>query len=263
MQPEHLTYEQVGLAALLLVVNGAVSVALRLGLGRQLLVAGVRLVVQLLLVGLVLQWVFRTRQWGTVLGVAAVMVAVAGVSAVQRTEWRHPGIWLDSVLSVWVSSWLVMAVALWAIVQVRPWYEPRYTIPLLGMVLGNALSGVSLGLDRLGEELTTRRGQVEALLALGSNRWEAARGPVRRAVRTGMVPTLNAMSVAGVVSLPGMMTGQMLSGESPLEAVKYQIVIFFLIAAATALGTVAVVLLSYRRLFNGQHQFLYGLMGRR
>jgi putative ABC transport system permease protein len=186
-----------------------------------------------------------------------VMVGVAGVAAVRRTRRRYPGIWWNSVLSIWVSSWTVTAVALFAIVRVDPWYLPQYAIPLLGMILGNALNGVSLGLERLGEELTTRRDRVEVLLTLGAQRWEAARPAVREAVRTGMIPILNAMSVAGLVSLPGMMTGQLLAGVPPVEAVKYQIVIMFLIAAGTALGTVGVVLLSYRRLFNRRHQFLY------
>ena len=145
--------------------------------------------------------------------------------------------------------------ALAAIVRVRPWYTPQYAIPLLGMILGNTLNGVSLGLDRLGSELAVRRDQVEAILALGATRWEAARPLLQQAVKTGLIPTINAMMVVGIVSLPGMMTGQILAGASPVEAVKYQIVIMFLIASATALGTVAVVLLSYRRLFNENHQF--------
>ncbi len=97
-------------------------------------------------------------------------------------------------------------------------------------------------------------------MRLGATRWEAARQPMQHAVRTGMIPIINAMMVVGIVSLPGMMTGQILSGASPLEAVKYQIVIMFLIASATALCTVSVILLSFLRLFNAQHQFLYGLI---
>jgi putative ABC transport system permease protein len=216
--------------------------------------------VQLLLVGLVLKWIFQLSRWDAVLGFALLMVATAGTAAVGRTERRYAGIWLDSILSVWVSSWAIMAVALLVIVRVEPWYKPQYAIPLLGMVLGNTLNGISLGLDRLGQELAGHRDRVEALLALGATRWEAARLPIQQAVRTGMVPTLNSMAVTGIVSLPGMMTGQMLSGVAPIEAVKYQIVIFFLIASATALGTVGVVLLGYRRLFNAQHQFLYQLI---
>ena len=131
------------------------------------------------------------------------------------------------------------------------------------MILGNTLNGVSLGLDRLGEELDAKRDQVEALLALGATRWEAARAPIQQAVRTGMIPIVNSMMVVGLVSLPGMMTGQLLAGADPIQAVMYQIVIMFLIAAGTSLGTLSVVLLSYRRLFNQDHQFLPGRIVKR
>jgi putative ABC transport system permease protein len=209
------------------------------------------------LIGFVLQWVFAVNNWYTVVGMMAVMTAVAGVAAVGRSERRYPGIWRNSLVSVWGSSWLVAALALFVIVRVEPWYLPQYAIPLLGMILGNTLNGVALGLERLGEELAAHRDQVETLLALGATRWEAARRPIQRAVRTGMLPTLNSMITMGIVSLPGMMTGQLLAGVSPVQAVRYQIVIMFLIASATALGTVGVVLLGYRRLFNARHQFLY------
>jgi putative ABC transport system permease protein len=258
-----LSYEQVGLAALLVLINAAISLLLHLGLGRRLLVASVRLVVQLLLVGLVLHWVFANSNSWTVLALMLVMAITAGVVAVQRMDRRFPGIWLDSIFSSWASSWFITGLALWVIVPARPWYQPQYAIPLLGMVLGNTLSGVSLGLDRLTEELTSRREQVETLLALGATRWEAARLPVQAAVRTGMVPVLNSMVAAGIVSLPGMMTGQMLAGVSPIAAVKYQIVIMFLIASASALGTVGVVLLAYRGLFSAWHQFLSARLTRK
>jgi putative ABC transport system permease protein len=94
---------------------------------------------------------------------------------------------------------------------------------------------------------------------MGATRWEAARRPIQEAVRTGLIPIMDSMMVVGIVSLPGMMTGQILTGASPLEAVKYQIVIMFLIASAT----VSVVLLNYRRLFNSSHQFLYHLVNER
>jgi putative ABC transport system permease protein len=257
MNPQYLdlSYLQVGLAALLILINGALSVLLNLGLGRRLLLAAVCTVVQLLLVGLVLEWVFRLDRWYVVLALMLVMTLIAGFAATHRTHVRYPGIWIRGIASVWAGSWLVAALALAVIVRVRPWYTPQYAIPLLGMILGNTLNGVSLGLDRLVGELTGLRYQVEAHLALGATRWEAARPPVQQAIKTGLIPTINAMMVVGIVSLPGMMTGQILAGASPVEAVKYQIVIMFLIAAATALGTVSVVLLSYRRLFNGRHQF--------
>jgi putative ABC transport system permease protein len=258
-----LTYYQVALAAMLVLINGSISALLGLGLGRRLLLAAVCTVVQLLLVGLVLEWVFRVDRWYVVLGLMLVMTVVAGSAAIRRVSFRYPGILLSSVVSVWASSWVVTSLALFVIVPVRPWYAPQYAIPLLGMILGNTLSGISLGLDRLGGELSSKRPQVEALLALGATRWEAARDPIQQAVRTAMIPLINSMMVVGVVSLPGMMTGQILAGASPMGAVKYQIVIMFLIASGTALGALSVVLLSYRRLFNASHQFLYQLVNDR
>jgi putative ABC transport system permease protein len=215
-----LDYLQVALAALLIVINAAISIALRLKLERSLALASLRTIGQLLR--------------------------------------RYPGIWLNTILSVWASAWLVTAFALLVVMHgIERWYQPQYAIPLLGMVLGNTLNGISLGLNTFTDTLATRREQVEMRFALGATRWEAARVPLQQAVRTGMIPIINAMMVVGVVSLPGMMTGQLLSGTPPLEAVKYQIVIMFLIASATALGTVAAVLLSFRRLFSVDHQFRY------
>ena len=231
---------------------------LRLNLGRRLFLAAVCTVVQLLLVGS-----------GPGMGLQAGPVVRRPRPharhdrdgrhvSIRRIHFRYPGIWLSSIVSVWASSW-IMAAAGTPRHRARssPWYSPQYAIPLLGMILGNTLNGISLGLDRLGGELSAKRGQVETLLALGATRWEAARQPVQQAVRTGMIPLINSMMVVGIVSLPGMMTGQLLAGVSPLQAVKYQIVIMFLIASGTALGTVGVVLLSYRRLFGADHQFLY------
>jgi putative ABC transport system permease protein len=255
-----LSYYQVAGAALLIVVNGAISLALRLGLERRLLIAAICAVVQLLFVGLVLEWVFQLKHWYVVVGLVLVMTLIAGLAGAQRSHVRFPGIRIASIASVWASSWAMGVIALFALVRVEPWYSPQYAIPLIGMILGNTLNGISLGLDRLGGELSGRRGQVEAALALGATRWEAARQPIQQAVRTGLIPILNSMMVVGIVSLPGMMTGQLLAGVSPIEAVKYQIVIIFLIASGTALGTVSVVFLSYRRLFNERHQFLHGLI---
>jgi putative ABC transport system permease protein len=248
---------QLAVATSLILISAAISLALRLGLERRLIVASVRTVVQLLLVGLVLRWVFSAA-WYFVLAMMLFMTVVAGLSAVRRTERRYRGIWLDSLVSAWASSWLMTAVAVFGVVQAQDHAVglSRFLIILLGMILGNALNGISLGLDRLGEELAGKRDRVDTLLALGATRWEAAREPIQRAIRTGMIPTINTMMVVGLVSLPGMMTGQLLSGVDPVQAVMYQIVIMFLIAAGTSLGTLSVVLLGYRRLFSPDHQFL-------
>lgn len=236
-----LSYVQVGLAALLIVGNGAISIALRLQMERSLILASLRTVVQLLLVGLVLEWVFQLDRWYVVLGIGCLMTLIAGLTAASRNQRRYPGIWLNTVISVWASAWIVTSFALFAVLQgIDRWYQPQYAIPLLGMVLGNTLNGISVGLNSFTEALVTRREQVESLLALGATRWEAALAPMRHGIRTGMIPIVNSMMVVGVVSLPGMMTGQIIAGMPPIQAVKYQAVIIILIASATALGTVCV-----------------------
>ena len=249
---------QLVIAAMLILVNVAISVWLRLGLARTLLVASARMVVQLLLVGFILQSVFELKTPLPVLGIGLVMSALAGIAAVHRTKRRFAGVYWDSVLTVLGAAFLVTGAAVLGILDVSPWYEPQYTIPLLGMVLGNILSGVSLGLDRFMEGVVRDANIIESDLALGATRWEAAHPLLNDSLRTGMIPTINSMMVMGVVSLPGMMTGQLLAGAAPTDAVRYQIVIMFMIAAATALGTLGVILLAFRKLFNAQHQLCVG-----
>jgi putative ABC transport system permease protein len=208
--------------------------------------------------------VFAHADWYVELPLICLMTLVAGFSAASRGKRTYAGQLIDSVVSVWSSSWLVAAIGLFVIIRIRPWYEPQYAIPILGMILGNTLTAVSLGMERMTQELMSGRNTIEMILALGGTRWEAAQSAARQAVRAGMMPTLNQMTVVGIVSLPGMMTGQVLAGENPESAVRYQIMIMFLIAAGSALGTVCAVLLTFRRLFSADHRFMvHRLVARR
>ena len=239
------------------VLAGLVSFALRLGVESRLWIAAVRTVVQLGLLGLVLRWVFEQRQWYLVSVVLLSMIINAGIAAVRRTERRFAGIWSSGIIAVTISSVLTAFIVLTLVIRVRPWYEPRYAIPLLGMVLGNTLTGLSLCLDRIMSDLDEKRDQVEGWLALGATRWEACRPFVSDAIRTGMIPIVNSMSVVGIVSLPGMMTGQILAGAAPEDAVRYQIVVMFMIAGATSLGALLAGTLAFRRLVTTDHQLAH------
>jgi putative ABC transport system permease protein len=250
----HVDNVQLLLAAGLMLVSLLLSWRLRLGLGRDILVASVRMTVQLLLVGLVLAWVFSLSDPFLVVGIGLVMSVLAAQAASQRPKRRYAGLFLDSLVSILFSSFALSGVLLGGILDVRPWFLPQYAVPVLGMVLGNALTGVSLAVDRFTAILDRDRGVIESLLALGATRREAAQAPLREAMRTGMIPTLNSMAVMGIVSLPGMMTGQILGGAPPEVAVRYQIVIMFVIAASTSLGCLISVQLAFRRLFDAQHR---------
>lgn len=241
---------ELALVALLILLNAAVSIALQLRLERRLLLASVRALVQLTLLGLVLQWVFDASDPLVIVSLMLFMASVAGIEAVRRTTRRVPRIYQASTLVMLASSMTVTLYGLLVVIGTDPWYDPRYAIPILGMMLGNTLNGISLGLETTLEGFDLERSRVELKLALGATRAEASREVVRRAVRTGMIPILNSMIAVGIIAIPGMMTGQILGGEAPADAARYQIFILFSIAGGVALGTVGVVLAATRLVFD-------------
>jgi putative ABC transport system permease protein len=243
-------------AGSLILLNGALSVALQLGLERQLAIATARMIVQLLLVGLVLTTLFAlvSPLWT---GIAALaMVLFAGREIMARQERRLAGIWAYGLGTgcMLVAAGLVTLFALTTQVSPEPWYDPRYALPLLGMILGNTMTGISLGLHTLTTGLFRDRAAVEARLSLGATRREAMLPVMRGALRSALMPIVNAMAATGLVSLPGMMTGQILAGVEPEQAVKYQILIMFLIAGGTGLGAVAAVVAGSYRLSDRRHR---------
>ncbi|MFW6350428.1 MAG: ABC transporter permease [Thiohalospira sp.] len=256
MELIRLTPWDLGLAALLVLALAGLSTLLGLGIGRRFVIATLRMAVQLALVGLVLEALFTAASPWWLLPVAGLMLAVAGREVAVRQPHRFRGGWGYGLgtLSMFIAAFSVTALALAVIIQPEPWHEPQYAIPLLGMLLGNTMNGVALGLERLTTAAVEQRAVIEQRLMLGEDRSAAVAGMRRDAMRVGMVPVINAMAAAGVVSLPGMMTGQILSGTAPAEAVKYQILIMLLIAVGTGLGTLAAVTLGARRLFDERHR---------
>lgn len=248
--PETLPISALNLAmsSLLLIIPGALSVLLRLGLVRQLAIAGARCVIQLTLVGLVLEWVFAQQRWYTVVAILCVMVAAAASASVSRLKRRYAGATWGALIALIITTVAVLGPVNSIILDVQPWYRAQYVIPMAGMMLGNSLTGLSLTLDRLLDELVVQRPAIEARLAMGATLRDAVLPQVRDALRAGMIPILNSMSVVGIVSLPGMMTGQILAGTNPQRAVGYQILIMFMLAGSTALATMVWTLLTLRTL---------------
>ena len=251
-----LDYGDVALAATLLVLNAVLSYALELRLERQLIIAALRMTVQLLLVGLLLTYLFELASPWLTAAVALLMAAFAGREIMARQERRLGGWWAYGLgaSTMMLAAAVVTVLALSTQIRPDPWYDPRYAIPLFGMILGNAMTGISLGLNGLTTAASRERGAIEAQLILGATRWEALRPVSRQALRSGFMPIINAMAATGVVALPGMMTGQILAGVDPTQAVKYQLLIMFLIAGATGFGVLLAVLGGVWRLTDERHR---------
>lgn len=244
-------------AASTVLVAAAVSIGLRLSLEKRISVAAVRMVLQLLMLGYVLHWVFAAKHVLVIVAILLFMTAMAGRAAVNRSSHYFRGLHVRSFVSLVLAGTVTTIAVTRVILPLDKWYAPQYLIPLVGMVLGNSLTGISLCIDYLLESFSARRDGIEMDLAHGATSWEAARDPVAAAVRRGMIPIINAMSVVGLVSIPGMMTGQILQGADPLLAVRYQIVIMFMIAASVALGCMLIAALVYRRLFDSRDRLLW------
>lgn len=240
------------LAAALMLLLAGLSWRLRLDIGQRMLIAGVRSTIQLLLLGLVLKTLFSASHPGLVALLAMIMLGVAGYEVLARQKYRLRGFWGygTGALSMFLSSFSIAVLALVVLLQPTPWYAPQYAIPLLGMLLGNTMTGIAVALDNLTRQTLDKRYQIEARLALGQTANEAIGDIQRDALRAGLIPIVNSMSTAGIVSLPGMMTGQILAGSPPMEAAKYQLLILFLIAAGTGLGSMTAVLLASKRMFD-------------
>jgi len=247
-----LTHWDLIAAALLVLLLGAASIWLELGLQSQLLVAALRMAGQLLLIGFVLRALFATTNPLWIVLMAAVMLLVAAREVVQRQTARlaYRPSFTAAFVALLLSCVSVLLLTLLVFIGNQPWYAPRYAIPIFGMLLGNGMTGVALALNTLMQNVASRRAEIEQRLMLGADRQNAMSDIQRTSIRTAMIPTINAMATAGLVSLPGMMTGQILAGTPPLEAVKYQILIMFVIAASTGFAVILALWFGARALFD-------------
>ncbi|WP_455209648.1 ABC transporter permease [Kaarinaea lacus] len=244
------------IAATLVMALALTSFYLHLGISKSLIISAFRTTVQLLLIGMVLKILFDNVNLVFIALIAFIMLAVASREVLARQQRRFAGWWSFGIgsASMFISSFSITLLTLWVIISSDPWYSPQYAIPLLGMLLGNTMNGVSLSLDRLTQAAWQQRDIIEQRLMLGLNRREAFLEIHKESIRAGMIPIINAMTTAGLVNLPGMMTGQIIAGSPPVEAVKYQILIMFLIATGTGFGIIAAVALAARRLFDERHR---------
>jgi putative ABC transport system permease protein len=239
----------VGLLASLLLVAIAIGLSRWQGLGleRSMVVAVVRATAQLLLVGLALGLVLDEDapllwSWLWVIGIVAFAAAT-----VQRRAPAIPGLFLVALVAEIVTATISLGVIFG--LSIFP-LEARTLVPVSGMILGNALSAAVLAARRLVEEFTDKRDELEARLALGAAPVDAARPYLRVVLRTAMTPQVESTKAVGLVALPGAMTGLVLAGVDPLDAVLVQLAIMLLILGGVATSSTVMTLGASRRLFT-------------
>lgn len=244
------------IASGMIILLAITSLMLQLNISKQLIIAAIRNVIQLLLIGYILKLIFNSNNLYFLASIATIMLVVAGFEINARQKYplkRWVGFKIGTS-ALFISSFAMVLLTLMVIVAPTPWYSPQYAIPLLGMLLGNTMNGISLGMDKLNQSVYLQRLVIEQRLMLGQSYQEAIQEIRAESIRTGMIPIINSMAIAGLVSLPGMMTGQILSGTPPVEAVKYQILIFFLIAAGTGFGIMLAVWMIAKRMFDDRQR---------
>lgn len=228
----------------------------KLGLEKQLTHSAIRSLIQLIAIGYILDIVFAIDDWWIVLGILTMMIAIASIVTRNKIDQKLTGLLPTVILSIIASSAFSLGYVILLIVQPDQWYEPRYLIPLAGMLFGNAMNSASLAGERLLKAINRNRLEIETHLCLGATAKQAIATYQKEAIRAGLMPTLNNMLVVGLVSLPGMFTGQVLGGSDPLDAASYQILILFAIILANLISTILITEGIYKRFFNQNAQLI-------
>ena len=249
-----LSIPKMAIALGMVAIAVSLSVWQKLEITKNLLIATFRSIIQLIVVGFLLDTVFEIKQPVVILLIILLMSLMAAREAKNRVREKVPYVLPIMWVSVIVGTLATLFYTTFLVVQPETWYAPQYLIPLAGMILGNSMNGAAIAAERFTQDLVKRSREIETYLCLGATPRQAIANYQSDAIRAAMIPTINVMMVAGVVSLPGMMTGQILGGVSPLLAVRYQLVILFAITTANLITALILTNLVSRQFFTSAQQ---------
>jgi putative ABC transport system permease protein len=224
---------------------------------KEIIIATFRMTIQLVLVGYILMYVFKHMHFYYTVIIILIMEIFAIYNIFKRSKTPIPVTLKKAIaLSMTAGTLVTLIYFDFVVIHFDPWYNPRYFIPIGGMIVGNAMTGVTLGVTTLIEGMRSRKHLVESALMLGATPYEATKGIVNHAFDSAILPTINNMVGMGIIFLPGMMTGVILSGSSPLTAIKYQIAIMLGITGSVAFSVILFLFMGYRAFFNKRAQLI-------
>ncbi|PJM78799.1 ABC transporter permease [Bifidobacterium scaligerum] len=242
-------------ALTMVAIAAGISELMRINIGKTLLWSACRALLQLCAMGFIIGYVIRANNVLLVFAVIAVMLVAAVQITLSRAKGVPKGLAGPVLLSLTITMLLMISLVTELVVRPHPWYAPQLVVPLTGMLLGNTVSALAVGLSRFYESMNERRDEIDTLLALGSTAWEAARPSIVSSIRLGLLPTTATLASCGIVTIPGMMAGQVIAGGDPLEAAKYQFVVFAAIAALTLVADSLIMAMVYRTCFTADDQY--------
>jgi putative ABC transport system permease protein len=248
--PVDITLTEVAASLALVAIAAAVSLWRRAELEGDLAVAVLRSFLQLTAVGYVIQAIFDSDSLWLVALLLAGMVAVGTFTARGRAR-RVPGALPPIAFALSAAAGVTLALVL--ALDVFP-AEPRYLVPVGGMVIGNAMTAAAVALNRLGDEVSAQARPLEATLALGATSHQAARPLVTGSLRSGLIPLIDQTKTTGVVAFPGTLVGALVAGAEPIDAVRLQLILLWLLLGSVALAGLIATSLGYRGFFTGAHQ---------
>jgi putative ABC transport system permease protein len=244
----------------LMLVVAVIGLLNKLGITKNVLLGTIRSFAQLTLMGYVLEWIFDLEKWYLTVLMLMIMITFATYDSYKRIDFRIGKTFVCCFSSMLIGNAFPLAFMFYLVLQVTPWYNPQYVIPISAMVISNTMTAISICLNTFGSELRLRRFEVEAKLSLGAKKSTALEMIRKSSIKAGLIPTINALMVLGIVKLPGMMTGQILGGVAPIESVKYQLLIMYMISSATAVSLFLLVYMVERGVFNEREQIRYELL---
>src|SRR2546421_12304267 len=248
----HLTLGQVAATLALVAVAALVSVWQRADLERDIAVATVRSFVQLTAIGYVIKLIFDQNRIVFVIVLIAAMVLFGAITAQHRARHVPHAFWpLLIALTLAGTTTLAVVVALGVFKA-----QARYLVPVGGMVIGNAMTAAAVALNRLGDDIAAGAAEIEATVALGATSSQAARPVLRRSLRSGMIPLIDSTKTTGLIFFPGTMVGMLLAGAAPIDAVRLQLILLYVLLGSVALAALTAVLLAYRNFFTAGHQLV-------
>ncbi|MBD2611361.1 MAG: ABC transporter permease [Nostoc sp. ZfuVER08] len=255
-EPIELDFVDLGIALGLMAMAIGISIWEKLGLELNLALVTGRTILQLLVLGYILDFIFALNNGWAVLAILAIMLTITAIVARNRISQKIPYVLPLVWGAIFISTAVTVLYTSFLILQPNRWYEPQYVIPLAGIVIGNAMNAAAIAGERLVSTINSSHLEIETYLSLGATPEQAIAQYRKDAIRAALIPTFNQMILIGMVAIPGITTGQLLAGVRPLDAVSYEILITFLVAFANLLTTVLLTRGLCRQFFNSAAQLI-------